>query len=118
MRVKSPRRQRHNKVLSLTRGFRMTKNRLYKVAHEASRHAGQYAFAGRRLRRRDLRTTWISRINAAVSELGIRYSQFISGLSKANIQIDRKLLSELATNYPAAFKAVVKTAGFKTKSSK
>lgn len=113
MRVKSPRRQRHNKVLSQTKGFRMTKNRLYKVAHEASRHAGQYAFAGRKIRRRDLRTTWITRINAALSALDIKYSRFIAALSKSNINIDRKILSDLATNHPESFKQVVKTAGFK-----
>lgn len=112
MRVKSPRRQRHNKILAQTKGFRMTKNRLYKVAHEASRHAGQYAFAGRRLRRRDLRAVWIVRINSALRALGVKYSAFIPALAKANIKIDRKLLSDLATREPEAFKQVVKTAGF------
>ena len=71
MRVKSPRRQRHNKVLKLAKGYRMTKHRLYKVAREAVVHAGQYAFAGRKLRRRDLRRTWIIRINAGLRALGV-----------------------------------------------
>lgn len=115
MHVKSPRRQRHNKVLEITKGFRMTKNRLYKVAHEAARHAGQYAFAGRKLRRRDLRSTWIIRMKASLEDLGIKYSQFISALKKTNILLDRKILSELATNQPAVFKQVVKSAGFQCK---
>ncbi len=112
MRVKSPRLRRHNKVLEITKGFRMTKNRLYKVAHEAARHSGQYAFAGRKMRRRDLRTTWIVRIKANLESLGVKYSQFISALKKTNILLDRKILSELATNQPAVFKQVVKSAGF------
>jgi large subunit ribosomal protein L20 len=112
MRVKSPRRQRHNKILGLAKGYRMTKNRLYKVAHEAVVHAGQYAFAGRKLKRRDLRSLWIVRINAALSQLGIKYSVFISALKKSKIELDRKILSELATNHPEVFKQVVKTAGF------
>ena len=77
MRVKSPRRQRHNKVLKLAKGYRMTRHRLYKVAREATIHAGQYAFAGRHLRRRDLRATWIIRLNAALRSLGVTYSKFI-----------------------------------------
>lgn len=112
MRVKSPRRQRHNKLLELAKGYRMTKGRLYKVAHEAVVHAGQYAFAGRKLRRRDLRTLWIVRINAALSSLGVKYSAFISGMKKSSIQVDRKILSELATNQPEVFKKVVSAAGF------
>ncbi len=90
----------------------MTKHRLYKVAHEAVIHAGQYAFAGRRLRKRDLRRTWIVRINAALDGMGISYSKFIPALKKANINLDRKVLSDLATRQPAAFKKIVETAGF------
>jgi large subunit ribosomal protein L20 len=112
MRVKSPRLQRHNKVLKITKGFRMTKNRLYKVAHEAARHAGQYAFAGRRLRRRDLRSLWITRINAALTPLNVSYSRFIDALVKSHIEIDRRVLSELATHQPQVFNHIVKTAGF------
>ena len=104
MRVKSPRLQRHKKVLRLAKGYRMTKNRLYKVAREATIHAGQYAFAGRHLRRRDLRSTWIIRINAALRALGITYSKFIPALKKANINLDRKVLSELATHQPETLK--------------
>ncbi len=107
MRVKSPRRQRHNKILNQAKGYRMTKHRLYKVAHEAVTHAGQYAFAGRRLKRRQLRQTWIMRMNAALRALGVTYSTFIPALKKANITLDRKILAELAVKQPAVFKAVV-----------
>lgn len=88
-------------------GYRMTKNRLYKVAREAIRHAGQYAFAGRHLKRRDLRSVWIIRLNAALRELGLTYSQFIPLLKKANIELDRKILSDLATRQPKVFAAIV-----------
>jgi large subunit ribosomal protein L20 len=112
MRVKSPRRARHNKILKMAKGYRMTRNRLYKVAKEAVVHAGAYAFAGRHLRRRDLRSLWIVRLNAALRPLGVKYSQFIPALKKANIELDRKVLSEMAIHTPEAFKQVVKKAGF------
>jgi large subunit ribosomal protein L20 len=112
MRIKSPRRQRHNKILQLAKGYRMTKHRLYKVAHEAVIHAGQYAFAGRKLKKRDLRSLWIVRINAALEGFGISYSAFIGALKKTHIELDRKILSELATNQPKVFKQIVKSAGF------
>lgn len=112
MRVKSPRRQRHNKILAQAKGYRMTRNRLYKVAHEAVVHAGQYAFAGRRLRKRDMRRMWITRVNAGLRALGVSYSKFIPALRKANINIDRKALSDLATTKPTAFAEIVKAAGF------
>lgn len=115
MRVKSPRRQRHNKILRLAKGYRMTRHRLYKVAHEAVVHAGQYAFAGRHLRRRDLRAAWITRINIALRNLGLTYSPFIAALKKSHIEIDRKILSDLATRNPNAFKQVVKSAGLDIK---
>ena len=107
MRVKSPRRQRHNKVLRQAKGYRMTKHRLYRVAREATIHAGQYAFAGRHLRRRDLRSLWIVRLNAAVRSLGLTYSKFIAGLKKANIQIDRKIMADLAIRQPNVLKEIV-----------
>src|SRR3990172_6293784 len=107
MRVKSPRRARHNKILKLASGYRMTRHRLYKVAHEAVIHAGQYAYAGRKLKKRDLRATWILRINAALRGLGLTYSRFIPSLKKANIQIDRKILAELAARQPNVFSAIV-----------
>jgi large subunit ribosomal protein L20 len=112
MRVKSPRRQRHNKVLNLAKGYRMTKHKLYKSAHEAVIHAGQYAFNGRKLKKRDLRALWIVRINGALSAMGIKYSVFIAALKKSGITLDRKILSELVTNKPQVFAEVVKSAGF------
>lgn len=110
MRVTSPRLQRHKKLLKLASGFRMTKNRLYKVAKEAVLHAGQYAFAGRHLRRRDMRSVWITRINAALKGLGVSYSKFIDATKKKNIQIDRKILAELSVNQPKVFAEIVKHA--------
>jgi large subunit ribosomal protein L20 len=112
MRVTSPRLRRHKKILKLASGYRMTKNRLYKVAREAVIHAGQYAFAGRHLKRRDFRSTWITRINAALKTLDISYSKFIDAAKKKNIQIDRKILAELAVNQPKVFNEIVKKAGF------
>ncbi len=104
------RRRSHKKLLARTAGFRMTKNRLVKVATEADLHAGQYAFVGRKLRKRNFRTIWIVRISAAVKAVDptLNYSRFIAGLKKANITLDRKMLSELAINDPKAFEAVVK----------
>ena len=91
----------------MAKGYRMTRHRLYKVAREAVVHAGQYAFAGRHLRRRDLRSLWILRINAALRELGLTYSKFIPALKKAGVQIDRKILADLAVRQPQVFKAIV-----------
>lgn len=114
MRVKTgfTRHRRHKKVLSRTKGFRMTKNRLYKVAKEADLHAGQYAWVGRRLKKRDFRKLWIMRINAGLKTYadGLRYSSFINLLKKAKIELDRKILAGLTVSDPDAFKAVVSTA--------
>lgn len=105
-------RARHNKVLARTSGFRMTKNRLYKVAHEAYMHALQYAFEGRRKKKGDFRGLWITRINAGLRTIDPKYSysRFIDGLKKANITLNRKTLSELAASDPKAFAEVVKKA--------
>jgi large subunit ribosomal protein L20 len=115
MRVKSPRRQRHNSVLALAKGYRMTKHRLYKVAREAVVHAGQYAFAGRHIRRRDIRILWINRINASLRNMGVRYSEFINAAKKSSILLDRKILSELSSNQPNVFAEIVKATGLFTK---
>ena len=104
------RRRRHKKVLKRTKGFRMTKSRLYKVAREADLHAGQYAFVGRKLRKRDFRKLWIIRLNAAVREQGLSYSKFIAGLKKAKIELDRKILADLALSDPDTFKKIVEKA--------
>ena len=110
MRVKTgyTRRRKHKKVLERTKGFRMTKGRLYKVSKEADLHAGQYAFVGRKRRKRDMRRLWIQRINAALSEYKIPYSKFINGLKKAKIELNRKILADLALSHPQVFKTVVK----------
>ncbi|MBI2010530.1 MAG: 50S ribosomal protein L20 [Candidatus Chisholmbacteria bacterium] len=114
MRVKTgtTRHARHKKILRFTRGFRMTKGRLYKVSKEAALHKGQYQFEGRKNKKRDLRRLWISRINAGLKTYAeeLSYSRFVNLLKKSQIELDRKMLSDLATNDPAAFKAVVDTA--------
>lgn len=103
---------RHKKVLKLTRGYRMSKNRLYRVAHEAMMHAGEYAFHGRKRRKRNFRTLWITRINAALRTLdaGYSYSRFVADASAAKIALNRKSLSEIAIADPIAFEAIVKKA--------
>ena len=108
MRVKSPRRQRHNKVLKLAKGYRMTKHRLIKVAKESMLHAGEYAFAGRKDRKSDFRRLWITRISARVKKEGMSYSRFINKLKQANIALDRKILADLAENEPEAFGRILK----------
>jgi len=112
MRVKTGtvRRAGHKKVLKAAKGFWMTRHKRYKVAHEAVMHSGQYAFTGRRIKRRDIRQLWIVRINAALKPFEIRYSVFIKMLKNRNIIIDRKVLADLAVNNPESFKAVVESA--------
>lgn len=101
---------RHKKVLKTTKGYRMTKNRLFKVAHEAMLHAGEYAFMGRKKRKRDLRSLWITRINAGLRTLDPQYTyrMFIADLHRSKLQLDRKIVAELAVSDPSAFEAVVK----------
>ena len=102
--------RKHIKVLNLARGFRGAGHRLFKKANQNLLKAGEYAFGGRRLRRRDLRSLWISRINAALTKYEIKYSRFINMLTKANIVLDRKTLAEMAVNDSKAFEAVVEKA--------
>lgn len=104
------RRRRHKKVLKLTKGFRGANSRLYKRAHEALLHAGQYAYHGRKLRKRDMRKLWITRLSAAVSQASekLNYSRFIKNLKSNNIELNRKVLSELAIADFATFKSIVK----------
>lgn len=106
------RRRSHKAVLARTKGFRMTKNRLIRVAKEADLHAGQYAFAGRRLRRRDLRSLWITRISAGVKlvDQSFNYSRFMQALKTAKIMLDRKILAQLAATDFESFSQVVKKA--------
>jgi large subunit ribosomal protein L20 len=100
-------RRKHNKLQEHTKGYRGTRNRLVKVAHEAALHAGAYAFHGRKLRKRNFRTLWILRIGEAAKKEGVSYSVFIDKLKKANIELDRKVLSDLVVNDPQAFTQIV-----------
>ena len=86
----------------------MTKGRLYKVSKEADLHAGHYAYVGRKLRKRDLRRLWITRINAGLTPHNLSYSKFINALKESEINLNRKMLAHLATDEPKAFDAVVK----------
>jgi len=112
MRVKTgyTRKRRHKKVLKRTKGFRMTKGRLYKVSKEADLHAGQYAYIGRKLKKRNMRRLWIQRVNAALKPFDLKYSQFIKALKDKKIELDRKILSFLAREKPELFAEVVKKA--------
>jgi len=111
MRVKTGtvRRAAHKKVLKAAKGFWMTRHKRFKVANEAVMHAGQYAFVGRKLRRRDLRQVWITRLNAALKPFAVKYSVFINLLKTKNIELDRKTLSEIAIKDPATFKTIVES---------
>lgn len=106
-RVKSPRASRHRKIRSESRGFKNARSRRIKVAKEALLHSGQYAYAGRKLKKRDLRSLWITRLNAAVREQGISYSVFVSLLKKNNIELDRKILADMAVKHPEVFSKIV-----------
>ncbi|MDM7455972.1 MAG: 50S ribosomal protein L20 [Tepidimonas sp.] len=100
-------RARHKKVLALAKGFRGRRKNVFRIAKQAVMKAGQYAYRDRRARKRVFRQLWIARINAGVRELGLTYSQFANGLRKAAIEIDRKVLADLAVNDKAAFGAIV-----------
>jgi large subunit ribosomal protein L20 len=102
--------QRHKKILKLAKGYRGRAKNCYRIAIEKVEKALQYAYRDRKARKRDFRGLWIQRINAAVREHGIIYSQFISGLKKASIEIDRKVLSDLAIHDSEAFKHIVEQA--------
>jgi large subunit ribosomal protein L20 len=103
-------RNRRKKVLKRASGFFGSKHLLFKTAKEQLMHSGQYAYVGRRLVKRDFRKLWIRRINAACRMCDISYSQFMFGMKKANISINRKMLSEMAINDFAGFQALVSTA--------
>jgi large subunit ribosomal protein L20 len=112
MRVKSVSAIRHRKILARAKGFKQARSKRIQTAKEALVHAGAYAYHGRKLKKRNLRSIWITRINAAVKAVGVSYSRFIAGLVKENIEIDRKILSDIATRDPETFKSIVKEAGF------
>jgi large subunit ribosomal protein L20 len=103
-------RARHKKVLEQAKGFRGRRGNVYRIAKEAVMKAGQYQYRDRRQKKREFRALWIARINAAVRELGMTYSTFIAGLSKAEIDIDRKVLADLAVHDKAAFSKIAEQA--------
>lgn len=103
-------RKRRNKVLKAAKGYWGSKSKHFKMAKEAVMKSGNYAFAGRRRKKRDFRRLWITRISAAVAPFGINYSRFMNGLKKSGIELNRKALSEMAISDPAAFAALVETA--------
>lgn len=109
MRVKTGKttKNRHKKVLKANKGYRMTKSKLYRVAHEAYMHAGQYSLAHRRRRHSQMRRLWIKRINAAAGLNGMKYKDFMKGLKDSNIELNRKMLADLAFNDLDAFSQVV-----------
>lgn len=103
-------RRRRNRVRKHAKGFRGGRSKLWKAAVEAVHRKFRYAFTHRRKRKGDFRGLWIVRINAAARELGLSYSRLIAGLKKANVELDRKILADLAISDPTAFKKVVETA--------
>ncbi|HMN22404.1 MAG TPA: 50S ribosomal protein L20 [Ottowia sp.] len=103
-------RARHKKVLALAKGFRGRRKNVFRVAKQAVMKAAQYAYRDRRNRKRDFRRLWITRINAAARECGITYSQFMNGMNKAGIALDRKVLADIAVHDKAAFASLVEQA--------
>ena len=103
-------RKRRKKVLKEAKGYFGSKHRLYKTAHEQVMNSGSYAFRDRRQKKREFRKLWIARINAACKSNDITYSRFINGLAKAGVEINRKMLSEIAISDPAGFTALCDTA--------
>ncbi len=99
-------RARHKKVLAKAKGYYGARSRVYRVAHQAVIKAGQYAYRDRRVKKRTFRSLWVVRINAAARECGISYSRLINGLSKAEVEIDRKVLADLAVNDMNAFSQI------------
>jgi large subunit ribosomal protein L20 len=103
-------RRRHKKILKLAEGYRGAASRRFKVANEAVMHALKYSYIHRREKKREFRKLWIARINALAREYGLTYSRFINGLKLANIDIDRKMLADLAVNDVKAFEELVNKA--------
>lgn len=101
--------RKHRKLLNLTKGHRGGRSTLVKQAKESSLHAGQYAFAGRKQRRRDIRRLWITQLSNTLKQDDFSYSKFIAALKTKNIQLDRKILAELAVHEPTDFKKVLET---------
>ena len=112
MRVKRgvKRRQRRNRLLARAKGFFLAKHNLYNIAKQAVEKALGYAYFGRRIRKRDFRGIWIVRIGAAARNEGMSYSKLMAGLKRANIELDRKVLSDIATTDPSAFASIARAA--------
>ena len=98
---------RHKKILQRAKGYRGRASKCYRIAHERSEKGLQYAYRDRRAKKRDFRALWIQRINAAVREHGMTYARFIGGLKKASVEVDRKVMADLAMHDAASFKALV-----------
>ena len=103
-------RKRRNKTLKLAKGYFGAKSKLFKTAKEAVMKSGNYAYIGRRLKKRDFRRLWITRISAAAKINGMNYSTFMNGLKKSGVQINRKMLADLAVNDTAGFATLAKNA--------
>jgi large subunit ribosomal protein L20 len=101
---------RHKKVLNKAKGYYGRRKNTFRVANQAVEKAGQYAYRDRRAKKRTFRSLWIQRINAGARELGLTYARFIDGLSKAGIEVDRKVLADIAVKEPEAFKALAEKA--------
>jgi len=101
-------RRRHKKLLKSTKGYKNLRSRIVKWAKNASNKAGQNSYVGRKARKRDMRSLWITRINAAARENGTTYGKLIAALKSANVELDRKVLAELAVNEPKALSTIVK----------
>lgn len=99
--------KKHKKVLKLAKGYWMTRHKQFKKAKEAVLHAGEYAFAGRKMKKRMMRRLWIIRLNAALDQFQLKYNQFIALLKKNQIELDRKILSNIAVEYPDVFNKIV-----------
>jgi len=99
--------RKHKKLHNLTKGYRGGRSNLVREAKSALLHAGEYAFAGRKLRKRDMRRLWITQLGIAVRAEGLSYSKFIASLKAKKINLDRKILSDLAVNHPQDFKQIV-----------
>ena len=98
---------RHKKIIKSAKGFYGRRKNTFKVANQAVEKAGQYAYRDRKVRKRDFKSLWIQRINAGCRLHGLKYSQFINGLKKINLNLNRKVLSDLASNEPKVFKKIV-----------
>jgi len=106
-RVKSKSQVKHRKIRSLAKGYKHARSRRFGAANEAVMHAGQYAYVGRRLKKRDLRSLWIKRINAALRTEDLSYSKFINMLKVKKVELDRKILSDIAANDLDTFKKIL-----------